>query len=421
MTSERPASARLVLLIVLANTLVWFNVAVFAFFALQLSKAFFPATDETTSLLLTLSSFALSFLVRPLGGLLLGAYADRAGRGRSLILSAVMMSCGSLVIGLMPTFECIGIAAPIGVVVARIVQGFAAGGEFGSATALLATLSEQRKRGAITSWQLASQMMSGALAAGIGMTLSLLLTASQLEQWGWRIPFLLGALLTPISIILRSSLIAAPPEEMYSSPVYEAVRNEYGSVFIACGLVAISSVVTYTLTYLPTYSVRSLGMSGAVGNAAVLFGFLIQIPITLYSGRLSDGVGRARLMAIALVLLMLTAVPVFLLLSRYPTPFMIFFIVGWLALLKSIYAGALVPLLVDWLPNSSRATTLAVSYNMAVALFGSTAPMWIVWIGWHGAPLLAPALYVLAVAVIAALALAVGLHRRPTASTVKVN
>ncbi|HAR14176.1 MAG TPA: MFS transporter, partial [Bradyrhizobium sp.] len=174
--------------------LEWYDIAVYAYFAVYLSKAFFPANDPTTSLLLTFGSFGLSFLIRPIGGVVLGAYADRHGRKASLMLSIVLMTFGTLVLALMPTFETIGILAPIAVMLARLVQGFSAGGEFGSSTALLVEHMPER-RGFVASWQFASQGVSGLLGAGFGALLTSLMSPEDLQSWGWRLPFLFGVLI----------------------------------------------------------------------------------------------------------------------------------------------------------------------------------------------------------------------------------
>src|SRR5262245_25558750 len=173
----------------LGNALEWFDISVYAYFAVYLSKAFFPANDQTTSLLLTFGTFGLSFLARPIGGVMLGTYADRYGRKASLLVSIVMMTFGTLAVALLPTFEHIGVLAPLLVITARLVQGFSAGGEFGSSTAFLVEHMPGR-RGFVASWQFASQGISAFLGSGFGALLSSTLSEADLQSWGWRIPFL---------------------------------------------------------------------------------------------------------------------------------------------------------------------------------------------------------------------------------------
>mgnify|MGYP002715550579 CR=1 FL=1 len=215
-TSEANATTkknitRLIVATSVGNALEWYDIAVYAYFAVYLSKAFFPANDPTTSLLLTFGSFGLSFLIRPIGGVVLGAYADRHGRKASLMLSIVLMTFGTLVLALMPTFETIGILAPIAVMLARLVQGFSAGGEFGSSTALLVEHMPER-RGFVASWQFASQGVSGLLGAGFGALLTSLMSPEDLQSWGWRLPFLLAFIVATLTALSYLELVTKYPQ-----------------------------------------------------------------------------------------------------------------------------------------------------------------------------------------------------------------
>ncbi len=202
---EKKNVVKLVVATSLGNALEWFDISVYAYFAVYLSKAFFPASDPTTSLLLTFGTFGLTFLARPIGGVLLGAYADRHGRKASLLLSIAMMTFGTLAVACMPTFDKIGVLAPLLVIVARLVQGFSAGGEFGSSTAFLVEHMPGR-RGFVASWQFASQGMSSLLGSGFGALLSSTLSEAELQTWGWRIPFLFGVLIGPVGLYIRSKI-----------------------------------------------------------------------------------------------------------------------------------------------------------------------------------------------------------------------
>lgn len=227
-TTERKNITKLVVATSIGNALEWYDIAVYAYFAVYISKAFFPNNDQTISLLLTFGTFGLSFLIRPIGGVLLGAYADRHGRKASLMLSIVLMTFGTLAIALMPTYATIGILAPIAIILARLVQGFSAGGEFGSSTAFLVEHAPE-KRGFIASWQFASQGLSGILGAGFGALLTSSMAASDLQAWGWRIPFLIG----PVGIDVRNHIddATAPPATKQESPS----RNySFGRSFPCC-------------------------------------------------------------------------------------------------------------------------------------------------------------------------------------------
>jgi MFS transporter, MHS family, proline/betaine transporter len=202
---KQKSFTKLIVAVSVGNALEWYDISSYGYFAVYVAKAFFPNSDPTVSLLLTFGTFGLAFLVRPIGGLILGAYADRHSRKASLMISIVLMSFGTLAIAVMPTYETIGILAPIAILLARLLQGFSAGGEFGSSTAFLVEHVPER-RGFIASWQFASQGLSGLLSAAFGVGLTSWMTPDDLQSWGWRIPFLFGVLIGPVGIYIRNHL-----------------------------------------------------------------------------------------------------------------------------------------------------------------------------------------------------------------------
>src|ERR1700726_4058207 len=225
--SEQKDVTRLIVATSIGNALEWYDIAIYGYFAVYISKAFFPSNDPTTSLLLTFGTFGLSFLVRPIGGVILGAYADRHGRKASLMVSIVMMTFGTLAIALMPSYETMGILAPIAVLAARLVQGFSAGGEFGSSTAFLVEHMPHR-RGFIASWQFASQGLGQVLSSAFGVGLTTWMTTAEMSSWGWRIPFLFGVLVGPVGIYIRNHLedATAPPATKHGTPVREVFLRQ---------------------------------------------------------------------------------------------------------------------------------------------------------------------------------------------------
>src|SRR5579859_1059944 len=204
-SAARPSAAkvhRIILAASIGNALEWFDLVVYGFFAVTIAKLFFPARTEAISLMLTLGTFGISYMIRPLGGLVLGSLADRAGRKVSLLLSIGLMMIGTLTIAVMPPYAVIGLWAPVGIMLSRLVQGFSAGGEFGASTAFLVEHAPER-RGFMGSWQFASQGLSTLLASGFGALLTSQLTTAQLESWGWRIPFLFGLAIGPVGFYIR--------------------------------------------------------------------------------------------------------------------------------------------------------------------------------------------------------------------------
>ena len=373
---------RLVVATSLGNALEWFDISVYAYFAVYLSKAFFPTGDSTTSLLLTFGTFALTFLARPIGGILLGTYADRYGRKASLLLSIVMMTFGTLAVACMPTFAQIGVLAPLLVIVARLVQGFSAGGEFGSSTAFLVE-HMPGKRGFVASWQFASQGMSSFLGAGFGLLLSSTLSEADMQSWGWRVPFLFGVLIGPIGLYIRSHIedATAPPAEKHDTPVRNVFVEQKLRVLLAVGVIATATSVNYLIIYMPTYVVKALHLSPVIGYLAAFAVGIASMTLNPVAGVISDRVGRTRYMITMGVLLLLAIFPVYLVLAGKPSGAIIVLAVLLLGSLKALYLGASAALMSELFPASTRATGLGLSYNIGVTAFGGSGPAIATWLG----------------------------------------
>jgi MHS family proline/betaine transporter-like MFS transporter len=361
--SEQKDVTRLIVATSIGNALEWYDIAIYGYFAVYISKAFFPSNDPTTSLLLTFGTFGLSFLVRPIGGVILGAYADRHGRKASLMVSIVMMTFGTLAIALMPAYETIGILAPIAVLAARLVQGFSAGGE-------------------IASWQCASQGLSNLLASAFGVGLTSWMTPAEMQSWAWRIPFLFGILVGPVGIYIRSYLEdATPPPAARQSPVRQVFLHQKLRVMLGIGALAISTAINYLIAYMPTYVVKTLNLAPIVGYVATFAGAIVVTFLTPVAGMISDRIGRTTHMIAVNVLLLFSIFPAFLLITRDPTPVVIVGAVFWLATLKSLYYGPLAALMSELLPAATRATGLGLGYNVGVTLFGGMGPVTMTWLG----------------------------------------
>jgi MHS family proline/betaine transporter-like MFS transporter len=381
-TPKEKNFTKLVAAVSIGNALEWFDISSYGYFAVYVSNAFFPNDDSRISLLLTFGTFGLAFLVRPVGGLLLGAYADRHGRKASLMVSIVMMTIGTMGIALMPSYATIGILAPIAVLAARLLQGFSAGGEFGSSTAFLVEHAPDR-RGFIASWQFASQGLSGLLSSAFGVGLTLWMLPADLSSWGWRIPFLFGILIGPAGIYIRSHLedATAPPAAKDRSPISEVFLSQKLRVILGIGALAISTAVNYLIVYMPTYVVKTLNLPPLVGFEATFAGGLVVTLLTPIAGLVSDRIGRTTHMIAVNMLLLVSIVPAFVLLTRNPTPAVIIVAVFWLATLKSLYFGPLAALMSELLPASTRATGLGLGYNIGVTVFGGMGPVFMTWLG----------------------------------------
>lgn len=379
------SSGQIVKLVVatsLGNALEWFVISVYAYFAVYLSKAFFPASDPTTSLLLTFGTFGLAFLARPIGGVLLGTYADRYGRKASLLVSIAMMTCGTLAVACMPTFDKIGVLAPLLVIVARLVQGFSAGGEFGSSTAFLVEHMPGR-RGFVASWQFASQGISSLLGSGFGALLSSTLSEADLQTWGWRIPFFFGVLIGPVGLYIRNRIedATAPPAAKHDTPVRTVFLEQKFRVLLALGALAVSTAVNYLIIYMPTYVVKTLNLSPTIGYLAAFAAAIAAILFNPVAGFVSDRVGRTRYLIAVGVVLLFAIFPLFLLLTSRPTAAVVVLSVLALGTLKALYLGALAALMSELFPAATRATGLGLSYNIGVTAFGGMGPAIMTWLG----------------------------------------
>jgi len=404
---HRRTSARTIVAVSIGNALEWFDLVVYGFLALTIAKLFFPADSETASQLLTLGTFGVSFFMRPLGSIVLGAYADRMGRKRALTLSVSLMMLGTLLIAIAPTYATIGVAAPVLLVAARLIQGFSAGGEFGSATAFLAE-QDPARRGLYASWQLASQGVTTILASGFGVLLNTALTPEQLAGWGWRLPFLFGLLIGPVAIYIRNQLEeteefrqAGEPQ----SPLRQTLVAQMPRVLVSFGLVILGTIAAYTTLFMPSFAVRQLGIAASYSFAATLVVGVIQLVFVPIFGALSDRVGRIPIMTAAAVVLLLGVIPCFVWLTRAPAPETLLAVLILFALVAAAYFGPTAALMAELFPTRTRGTGLSISYSFAVTIFGGFAPFIIAWLIAQTGSNLAPAFYVTFGAALSLLAL----------------
>ena len=252
---------RTIVAVTTGNAFEWFDFVIFGYFAIAIAKQFFPAGHQTSSLLLSLAVFGAAFVMRPLGAIVLGYCADRQGRKPALTLTISLMMVGTALIAFAPSYHSVGALASYIVLAGRLMQGFSAGGEFGSATALLAE-QDPRSRGFYTSLQFASQALALVLAASFGAVLALAFDPEQRDTWGWRIPFVLGVLIGPIGIYLRSRIpesLEYQSTQISSSPAREVLTSFKARTLVALGLVTVATVTVYTLLFMPTFAVQYLG------------------------------------------------------------------------------------------------------------------------------------------------------------------
>jgi MFS transporter, MHS family, proline/betaine transporter len=392
----------------IGNALEWFDFVVYGFFALTISKLFFPAGDETISLLLTFVTFGVPFFMRPLGAIVLGGYADRHGRKATLVLTIGLMLLGTVVIAVMPTYQSIGVLAPLLILIARMIQGFSAGGEFGSATAFLAE-QDPKRRGFFASWQLASQGITTVLATGFGVALSSMLTPAQMDAWGWRAPFIFGLLIGPIAYYLRRHVEEAPEFQSArrsEAPLREAFLNDRSRMLIGLGVVVLGTVATYMTLFMPSYAVRQLGLPAAGSFMAGLLYGVLQIVLIPLFGSLSDRIGRLPIPALCAVVMLFGTYPMFAWLADVPTLQTLLWAWAILGVVVAGYQASLPALLAELFPIHTRTTGLSISYSFGVMIFGGFAPFIVQWLIEATGSKLAPSFYMMLAAGISIIALA---------------
>jgi len=364
----------------LGNGLEFYDFVTFAFFAIQIGHTFFPSESPFLSLMGSLAAFGAGFITRPLGAHILGGYADRRGRKPAMLLSMMLMGAGILLLALTPGYATIGYAAPVIAVIARLMQGFALGGEVGSATVYMMESATAQRRGFTISWQGASQAIAASAGSLMGLLLSLVMTDAELASYGWRIALLLGATIVPLALYMRSTL----PEtihEVDDAPVEDEGLRSYLRP-VACGFVIImcGTIATYIFTYMATYGQNTLKLSTSISMAGELANNAIQVVAVLAGGLISDRIGRKRVMIGPQILFTLLVVPCFLWLTTERD--LISFIGANLILggVSNFMFGAVYAAISESLPKSVRARAFALVYSVPVALFGGTTQMVVTWI-----------------------------------------
>jgi MFS family permease len=387
------ASPKQILGAVLGIALEVYDFIIYAYFAVHISKSLFPSSSSYVGLLLTLATFGVGFVGRPLGALLIGRYADRAGRRPAMVLSFSLMGAGILLLACTPPYAWIGAGAPILALIARLMQGFALGGEVGSTTAFLLESAPPHRRGFYCSLQYAGQGAAGMLAGVVGFTLAHLLTPADLESYGWRIAFLLGALVLPVGLVLRRSL----PETLHRIASSVDDVPPFPRKIVVLGLLAIgsSSIVSYVTHYMTTFAINTLHLSTQVAFVAPIITGSVVVVGAMASGAISDVIGRKPLMIAAPILSLLLTLPVFSAIVAAPSAFLFLGGMFVLALAREVDSGAMLTCFSEALPPQRRSTGIAVIYAIAVAIFGGTAQVVVTWLIHETGNPMAPAWYLM--------------------------
>ena len=379
------------------NALEFYDFTTYAFFAVQIGHAFFPARTAFISLMLSLATFGVGFVSRPIGALVIGRYGDRAGRKPAMLLSFGLMGLSILALALTPTYQMIGMAAPAIVLVVRLVQGFALGGDVGPTTAYLMEAAPASRRGLFGGGQIGSQGIATLAAGLVGVGLATFLDPSSIDAWGWRAAMLLGAAILPFGLVLRMSLpetldLEPPaPEASASAPRTASLR------VIVCGLAAIAAatIATYIMNYMTTYASATLHMKGQLAfSATVVVGLCVAV-FSVVGGALSDRFGRRAIMIWPRAALLVAIWPAFAWVGlRRDAPALL----GATALMAALGALNATPILVclaEALPSRTRSGGVGVIYAVAIAVFGGTTQLVITWLMQVTGQEIAPAWYLM--------------------------
>jgi len=405
---QPPSMRRMIVAATIGNVLEWFDFVVYGFFAVTIAEVFFPAGSPTVSLLITFGAFGLAYLVRPLGAIVVGGFTDRAGRKAGLLLSIALMMIGTTLMAVTPGYATIGLAAPILLTLSRLLQGFSVGGEFGSAVSFLAEHGG-RRRGFAASWQFATGGMITVLASLFGVTLTTLLSHDQLVDWGWRIPYFFGMLVGPAGLYVRAKVVETPEfveaELPPTIPISDLLRRYPLEVLLSLGISIISNSSFYILAYIPTYGVKTLHLPQATGFTATLVGGLILAIGCPLFGHWSDKISRPLIMVVTCSLFVLTSYAAFWLMAGWPSLATCIIAVCWLQLLKAGYSGVLPSLLSEQFPVETRAIGVALSFSIAVSIFGGLAPLVATWLIAATGDSLSPSYYLIFTAALSLLAL----------------
>jgi MFS transporter, MHS family, proline/betaine transporter len=374
----------------IGNITEWYDFGGYAYIASTIGKVFYPGSSHTVQLLAAFGTFAAAFIVRPLGGLILGPLGDRFGRTRVLAFTMILMAAGTFCIGIVPSYASIGIFAPLLLLLARLAQGFSSGGEYGGAMTFIAEYAPDRRRGFLGSWLEFGTLTGYVLGAGIVTLLSATLSEQQLLGWGWRIPFLIAGPLGVVGVYLRLKLEETPAFSRLAATrrphTAHRALSELRCIFVrhwplmlsCAGLVLVFNVTNYMLTsYMPTYLTDDLPSHGgrSMGDTA---SYLLQIAVMLvmmvavtFVGRLTDRIGRRPVMLAGCAALVLLSIPSVMLI-RAGSMAAVFFGLLIMGLTLVIFSGSMPSTLPAIFPTGIRQGGLSIAYNISVALFGGT-------------------------------------------------
>ncbi|MCY1265178.1 Proline/betaine transporter [compost metagenome] len=404
--------ARQVTAAVIGNALEWYDFIVYGFLSSIIARLFFPSDSEYASLLMALATFGVGFFMRPVGGVLLGLYADRKGRKAAMQLIILLMTLSIALIAFAPDHAAIGLGAPLLIVIARMLQGFATGGEYASATAFLVESAPANRRGLYGAWQLFGQCLAVFAGAGMGALVTHSLSPEALESWGWRVPFMLGLLIGPVGLWMRRHMEepeafvdARQAHKGESLSLMQVLREQRRAVLVTMGSCIYGTVAFYVvLVNMPTFAHKQLGLPLDQVFMVQMLAVALMTVIIPFAGALSDRIGRRPVLLAGCLSFFLLVYPLMAWVAEAPSLERLTLMQLLLCAMIGVSYGPAPTAVAEQFPTRVRSTGLALAYNVAVMLFGGFAPFIVTWLTRVAGTPVAPAYYVLFAALIGVIA-----------------
>ncbi|MCC6778909.1 MAG: MFS transporter [Hyphomicrobiales bacterium] len=420
-TTDSASARRVVAAGIIGNVLEWYDFAIYGYFAFAIGQQFFPHQDKLAQLLSAFGVFALGYLMRPVGGVLIGHIGDRHGRRAALTFSVAAMAVPTFLIGFLPGYAAIGLAAPIALTLLRMVQGLSVGGEYTSSMVFLVEHAPPGRRGLMGALTTCGAVGGILLGSAVGAVFAASMSKAALEDWGWRIPFLLGLVVGIAGYLLRRHVPETPlAERRERPPILETLRDHWRTVLTLAGLSVFNAVTFYiSFVYLVSWLQTADGIAPARALEINTLSMALSLPVLIASGLLADRIGRKPLLLAATMLGLLGALPVFWLL-HHPADLLVQAGQLWLVLMVGLFCGVQPSVMVEAAPAHIRCTAVAVGYNITLGIVGGMTPLAAAWLVERTANDLSPAFLIMAAAAVTTLAISrlPETYRRPFTSAV---